>query len=250
MNPLKSYRAFGIIVCLLVPSLVGFTSIPQSQKDSRGMEISLEFPPTGDRGAPKKTAGGGTRSDDVACLNVKEGDLSLVALMPNRKNMAKTATSTPTIYIYVPENKVKTAEFVLVDENNQEIYETILTLPDKAGIISFTIPEKAGLTPGKNYSWSFMVICDSNYRNRDKFVGGTINCQKLTPELQNQLKNADNLKKAQLYANSEIWYEALDLIAQMRSKHPQEWQQLLQSVGLGEVEQFPLLDVQKANLNQ
>jgi hypothetical protein len=209
------------------------------------MEISLGFPPTsGSRGAPQTTAGGGTRSDDTNCLKVKEGDIPLVALMPNRENQAKTATATPTLYWYIPSTTATTGEFVVVDENNQEVYYTSFTLPEEPGIVRITIPETAELKAGQKYSWSFMVVCDSLYRNRDKFVEGKLDYEVLDSATVNRLKNATGFSKAELYANSQIWTETLDIVAQMRSQSPNEWSELLNSVGLGGIAQLPFVEVE------
>ncbi|ACK69849.1 protein of unknown function DUF928 [Gloeothece citriformis PCC 7424] len=235
--------SLGLIVVVISPTLMGFSSLSNSTlKPLHPAQISLNFPPTGNRGAPKSTAGGGTRSDDYECMALKEGDIPLVALMPNRENIGKTATSTPTLYWYVPETKATDGELVVLDDQGNEVYYTNFALSQQSGIVKLTIPPGANLQPGKTYSWSFMVICDSNYRNRDKFVEGKIEYIAVNDELKNQLKKGSDLEKAQLYAQQSIWYETLDLIAKNRPQNTAEWQQLLQSVGLGSLTEKPLIE--------
>ncbi|MDJ0729903.1 MAG: DUF928 domain-containing protein [Crocosphaera sp.] len=203
--------------------------------------ISLNFPDTGNRGAPKKSAGGGTRSDDQTCLTNEENEPPLVALMPNRENKAKTATDTPTFYGFIPTTTATQGEFVLVDDTNNEVYYTQFPLPSTPGIIKLEIPQNVNLQPG-NYTWSLMVICNSSYRNRDKYVQGSLEYVVPTPGLENQIKDEPSLEKAQVYANASLWFETLDTVAKIKEENPQEWQELLTSVGLEMLAEVPMID--------
>ncbi|MDJ0599081.1 MAG: DUF928 domain-containing protein [Crocosphaera sp.] len=203
--------------------------------------VSLSFPDTGNRGAPKKSAGGGTRSDDETCLSNEENEPPLVALMPNRENKAKTATNTPTFYGYIPTTTATQGEFVLVDQSNNEVYYTQFLLPSTPGIIKLEIPETVALIPG-NYTWSLMVICDSRYRNRDKYVEGSLEYVIPTEQLENQIKDKPSLEKAEVYANASLWFETLDTVAKIKEESPQEWQELLTSVGLEILAEVPMID--------
>ncbi|WP_107667407.1 DUF928 domain-containing protein [Cyanothece sp. BG0011] len=203
--------------------------------------ISLEFPDTGNRGAPKKSAGGGTRSDDQNCLTNEENEPPLVALMPNRENKAKTASDTPTFYGYIPTTNATEGEFVLVDADGNEVYYTQFDLPSTPGIITLEIPQTVALKPG-NYTWSLMVICDSRYRNRDKYVEGSLEYVVLTEDLENQIKDKPSLEKAQVYAEESLWLETLDTVAKIKQENPQEWQQLLTSVGLEMLTEIPVVE--------
>lgn len=234
-------RLLSLLTLSISPILVGFSEIsPIAENSIPSNAISLEFPPSGNRGAPKNTTGGASRSEDNNCLVMQEGELPLVAMMPNRENIGKTATATPSLYWYVPQTTATTGEFVLLDESDTEVYYTSFALPQQSGIVKLTVPAKANLKPGK-YSWAFMVICDSQYRNRDKYVKGTLEYTELNSTLKNQLKTASPLQKAQLYADSNIWYETFDTISQLQTENQQEWQTLLESVGLGQLVDKPLV---------
>jgi hypothetical protein len=251
MSRILVFKSLSIAAISISPILVGFTYLPSSLEiQNKTMEISLNFPPTGkDRGAPATTAGGGTRSDDTACLNIQEGEMPLAALMPNRENIAKTATATPNLYWYVPSTKANMGELVIVDENGQEIYFNRFALPKQAGIIKLSIPAKANLKPGHTYSWAMMVVCDSRYRNRDKYVEGQLEYISLEPELKSKIKRIATLEQAKVYAQGGIWAETLDLIAQMRTEKPKDWQQLLKSVGLEKLADVPFLECCTTNTN-
>ena len=86
-------------------------------------------------------------------------------------------------------------------------------------------------------------------------------CVRQTPELQNLLNSVrqspeqqellERLKQspeqaklyveALVYANAEIWHETIDNIAQLSDTHPEEWQELLTSVGLEDFAEEQLL---------
>lgn len=239
----KSSQSLGILALAISPFLVSFSSVsPQSLAQSNPTEISLKFPSTGNRGAPKATTGGGSRGEDAACISAKENEPSLIALMPNRENIGKTAAATPTLYWYIPKSKATSGEFILLDEGNNEAYQTTFALPTQPGIVKLSIPTTAFLQPGKRYSWSFSLICDSQYRNRDQYVEGILEYTELSANLKDQLKNATPLERARLYAKSAIWSETLDIVAQLRRQNRTEWEELLTSVGLEAIAQAPLMD--------
>ncbi len=237
----RSLKLWGIVILATSPALIGFAPRPSLDTSSfKSTEISLKFPNTGNRGAPKITSGGGTRSDDTSCISTQEGILPLVALMPNRENKAKTASKTPNLYVYIPQTTATEGEVVIVDENEQEVYFSQFTLPTQPGMVKVTLP--VAFEAGKSYNWSFMVICDSRYRNRDKFVEGVIEFVDLDSKVENQLKTASPLEKAQLYADSTLWFEAFDIVAQTRAENPTTWQELLNSVGLDMLVDAPILN--------
>lgn len=250
INWQKSFYSLGILAIpygiaslhATSPVSASVLSWPPLLAQSNSIEVSLKFPPTGNRGAPKATTGGGSRGEDTTCISAKENEPSLIALMPNRENAGKTAAATPTLYWYIPESTATSGEFVLLDEDDNEAYQTTFALPGQPGIVKLSIPTTASLKTGKRYSWSFSLICDSQYRNRDQYVEGVIEYTELNWDLKEQLKNATPLEKARLYAESAVWHETFDTVAQLRSENPTEWEELLTSVGLEVIAQAPFRD--------
>lgn len=249
MDKKSTINASGKLTLLLLLTTLGILS-PLSPSLSSPLSklsfLSLNFPNTGNRGAPKNTTGGGTRSDDQTCLTNEDNEPPLVTLMPNRENKAKTATDTPTFYTYIPTTTATQGEFVLVNADNKEVYYTQFPLPTRPGIIALKIPKTVALQPG-DYTWSLMVICDSRYRNRDKYVTGSVEYLGLTPELERAMKSKPSLEQAQLYATSRFWFETLETVAQIKQENPQEWQELLESVGLEMLVDIPILDCCQPN---
>jgi hypothetical protein len=218
----------------------------------------FKFPPAPQRLDPKSTIGGGRRlleeipgtestpdilrSPTESC--VPSDAKPLTPLLPNAVGYdgGTTTLPNPTLYFYIPENNATQAEFAIVDANRQKLYRATYSLSGKTGIFQLTLPEQVALTVGQQYRWEFALICNPQRRKADKFVQGTLQRLPLTPELKAQLDRAPNpLAKAQLYAQAHIWQETLALLAQIYPSNPQAWQELLGSVGLGDLSTEPFL---------
>lgn len=233
----------SVLAIACCPSLVGLHPATASPpKSSNPLEISLKFPAGKNRGTPVTTSGGGARSDSVACVNLKKGELSLNALTPNYSNVATTASATPTLYFYIPPTKATTGELVITDENDREVYQTTFSLPSQSGIAKLTIKSETGLTSGNQYKWALMIVCDRQYRNRDIFIEGKLEYQALAEAIAKSLEDKKTLEKAEFYAQKGYWLDTLDNAAAIRSTQPADWTELLNSVGLEAMSDLPLVD--------
>lgn len=185
-----------------------------------------------------------------------QNDLSIVPLIPP-SNSGLTVTDSPTFFAYVSQAATP-VEFTLQIKDTQgtKIYQTAFTV-DKPGVVGVKIPtdgdNKKSLEVGKEYQWSFAVICNPEQaklgdRSGDYFVEGYV--QRIEPEstLKSELaNNPDPMARAIAYAKNEIWYDTVATLAQMRRKAPNdakltaEWRQLLQSQKLDSVADKPLV---------
>ena len=236
----KYFSRWKSIARTLSPALLVFLSLsPQL--------LALEFPPADDRGAPSRSAGGGTRGP--SCID--GGSLPLTALMPTRDNVGTTATTNPTLFLYVPKNNAKSAELVVVDDRGQEVYANKFPLTSSGGILKINVPHVASLQVGKNYVWQFALICDAEDRSQDRFVRGEIRPIELSSDLKQKLQQASSpLEKAKLFAGAKIWNETLSIVADLRTTYPAEWQQLLKSVGLESLAEQPIFESFQADSSQ
>jgi Domain of Unknown Function (DUF928) len=206
-----------------------------------------------DRGLPGRREGGGTRGD---CLRSTTPDATrpstLTALMPD-KNLGLTTSDTPTLFWYVPENAASAAEFILMDDNDTEVYKARFRVTGEAGIISLSLPEEAGLPPlavGKDYHWSFALICSTQETSDNSgiiYTEGWIQRIEADDRLQARLTNAAEQERAAIYAEAGIWQDALASLAALRRTQPTNeqlttrWNTLLESVGLTTVSNQPLM---------
>lgn len=194
------------------------------------------------RGTPGRREGAGTRG---SCLH---GPKLLMPLTP-LDNFGATVSNSPTFFWYVPATAAKTAEFALLDANDQMLYKTTIKLTGQPGIVGFNLPTTIAtsvLGIGKDYYWQFSVVCDPEQPSVNPFVEGVV--QRLQPEaaLISQLNGASLNDRPQIYAAAGIWQDAIATAVEQRCTSPQDlnlklnWTRLLQSVKLEEFAQEPL----------
>jgi Domain of Unknown Function (DUF928) len=195
---------------------------------------SLEFPPSTNRGAPARTAGGGVRGETCSAATKN----AFTVLIPEN-NISTTAADSASLFFFVPEVRSQAAELLLMDEQGNDVYTMTVALPKTSGIIRVSLPEKteAG-TPlialNKDYTWRFAIVCDEKDRTRDLPLDGTVRRVSLKPDVQAALQKtkADPLKQAEVYAKAGIWQETLVTAAALRKQNPQAWAGLMRSVKL------------------
>ncbi|MGP1387444.1 MAG: DUF928 domain-containing protein [Thainema sp.] len=196
----------------------------------------IEFPPTGDRRGPIRTAGGGTRSGPNCIARVPE---PLTAIAPTN-NWIKTVGEESNLFWYVPPTVAAEALFELRESAGELIYSTTIELSGEASIVSLQLPSDLELQSDQVYSWKLSPICDRERLNLNPFVEGWISRVEADAELAVALAEADDpIAQAQLYANAELWPETVAIAAALRETQPEIWQQLLTSVGLESIAGVP-----------
>ena len=225
----------GIVVLLVVTSLSNF-AIPM---------LAQGFTPP-DNGLPGRREGGGTRGGCAA------QQPALTALIP-QTNLGLTLQDYPTFFWYVSPNTAAAAEFVLLDESNAQVYTAMLPLSNQSGLVQVSLPSDGSLPPletGKLYHWYFSLICDPLDRSADQFTDGWVQKTQPSVELAQQLETASNQAKFALYSEAGIWYDAVATLVTLRQQQPtnaalaQQWQSLLESVGLTAIAEQPLATTQ------
>ncbi len=206
-------------------------------------QINAQLPPPPKN--PNETTGGGTR-DEGRCPQDAKTSQPLTALSPVSEP-GLTLAERPTFLAYVPQTTAQTAEFSLFDQNNKGIYQTTFALTNTPGIVSFSLPPNAPLLEiGKNYTWSFAMICDPKNRLQDQFVRGRTRRTELDSALMNQIENAAPKERVSLYRTADVWYEALFTLFELQHSQPNDpsvsaaWKELLNSGGLNSIAAQPL----------
>ena len=232
---------WNLLLKFLSPTLMILSSLPLQvlALPTSGTLLSLKFPPETDRGAPSRTAGGGTRGDDEEfCI---QGKIPLTAMMPTRKNVGITTSANPSFLFYIPKTTAKIAEFVVVTEGGEDVYVTNFNLPATSGIVEFKLPENISLQPNQYNQWQLALICNPKNRADDAFIQGFVQRTELSEPVKQRLQTADLSEKAEIYAQEKIWNETIQIMAQLRESQPAEWQELLKSVGLEKFSSEPLV---------
>ncbi|QLE58455.1 DUF928 domain-containing protein [Nostoc sp. TCL26-01] len=217
-------------------------------------KVSNEPPPTPSGESPPggRVRGGAKRG---TCPSVKT---ELTALVPFTQNtptvtnvFGMTTQAHPTFLFYVPyaKNTTYPAEFVLQDQESNSVYEKAIALPEQPGIISISLPTTIPpLALNKQYRWFFSVYCDQQKQSPPIYVEGVIKRVNLNQATIQQLQTASPLQQSAIYMKNGIWFEALNILAQLRRKNPldtaaqEQWQNLLTSIKLEDIAAEQLLD--------
>jgi hypothetical protein len=207
-------------------------------------QINAQLPPPPKN--PEETTGGGTRDGGRCPQDPITSDQPLTVLSPVTEP-GLTVAERPTFLVYVPQTTAQTAEFSLLDQNNKGIYQTTFALINTPGIVSFNLPPNAPpLEIGKDYTWSFAMICNPKNRLQDQFVRGRIRRTELDSALMSQIEKAAPKERVSLYRTADVWYEALFTLFELQRSQPDDpsmsaaWKELLNSGGLNSIAAQPL----------
>lgn len=255
MTCIKSSRYRIILALSLLLPIVTLVSPSAQAMEAKSrlaiappLKISLNFK-VPKRGAPSSTAGGASRG---SCLldSKAAGSKILTSLMPPTK-LGLTLTGRPSFFVYVPQSPAQTAAFLLLSNDDTEIvYETTFALPSQAGVVRFDLPANApSIEVGKQYHWFITTLCDATTGlSGSPTVEGWLERSAPDTALSKTLQKTPPSDRPAIYANAGIWPETLTTLADLRQKNPQntklvkDWQELLQSVGLGAIATEPLID--------
>jgi hypothetical protein len=179
-------------------------------------------------------------------------EVSLIALMPENK-IGRTVSDYPTFFFYLPQPSAELAEFLLLDEKGDVIYQQDMTIKNLSGVIGVSIPANTNVPPlevGKKYTWSFSLVCDPDDRSGDKNESGVVRRVELSADILRQLETADPRQKTVIYAREGIWQDAVSNLAAARRANPNDpvfqtdWESLLNSVTLGEIAKEPIVETE------
>ncbi|MEL6815702.1 MAG: DUF928 domain-containing protein [Cyanobacteria bacterium J06598_3] len=222
---------------------------------------ALEFPATGDRGAPERTAGGGTRGG--LCEGGDWMQQSIKALVPTN-NVHTFVGDQASLWVHLLDGfEGKQAEIYVQDIRTQTaVYQEQMSLGEpyeasaavdysdyrtasEGGIIQVDIPALTAegeplLAVNQDYYWEFAIICNPNDRTQDYTVQGLMTRLALSNELSYSLANSPAEQQAELYAEAGIWQETLAITQSLKPINNQLWADLLDSVGLAALSETPL----------
>jgi hypothetical protein len=183
-------------------------------------------------GKPAESVGGGTRGrTDLAPV--------VFALVPD--HVGRTSSSQPSLFWFVDrqlEPPIR-VEFTLhADGEIEPAIEGEIPGPIVPGIHRLRLTDYGiELEPGIEYEWSVAVVLSPDDPARDVVATGWI--ERVDPgDLASQLKAQGPERKAQVYAEEGLWYDALTEVDARIEKGPERvWTtvrgDLLKQVGLG-----------------
>lgn len=248
MNQLNLASQKAISACILVLVLTNFlVYVPSAQAQSRRRTGLIEkikrfFFGIRPGGKPTGRKRGGAVRD--RCPNVAQ---PLTALVPATNEgfpyVEQTIAKYPAFWFYIPywSSYQRNAEFVLIDEKEDDVYSATFPIKQQPGIVSLQLPRlMLPLQSGKKYRWVFSVICNPENRSADATVNGWVERIPISPTLSSQLQATSARERVLVYADAKLWYETLTTLAELQRTNPKDqaikadWDNLLQTLDLSD----------------
>ncbi len=210
---------------------------------SQGSGTEFRAPRSPENPSPENTQGGGSRGP---CI--QSG--SLVPLVPASGGV--TVAEHPTVSWYMPQISPMYApapavELVLMDANREQVYSAQYPLTKSPegvvgapGIMSLTVANLYPMKIGQDYYWQLRVRCDYTEadQSEDLVVEGRLKRVEPDPTLALRIQQATPKERVALYANAQLWHEALATLVELKRDRPNDselaatWDKLLTSMGL------------------
>ncbi len=163
-------------------------------------------------------------------------------------HVGATAHDSPTLYWFLPEATAHSVELtVTLAGTASPLLETTIPGPLEAGVHRVSLAEHgARLQPELDYRWFVALVLDPERRSRDVVTGAGIRYTPPGPEQSAHVSGASSARAAHVYAESGLWYDALDQLSSWLLVEPDaatlhsHRAALLQQVGLDEAAAFEL----------
>lgn len=245
----SSIRRSTVLICSVTTAVyVNFLSpivVHKAQAQNVFQRIGQMFNSSrGEGNASGRSRGGATRSQ---CSQIENNNL--MALVPNN-NGGSTTQDYPQFWFYLPfggTSESPPATFRLLDEQKKPVLSKPLqfSLPEKKGIASISIPStEKPLSIGKRYQWYFKITCVNDQGlNTNISVNGWIERVAASPELVQKIKQTANQQHYIPYAENNIWYDTVSILAQNRAANQQDWTNLLSLFQLQELANSPTYEL-------
>jgi hypothetical protein len=205
------------------------STVQKEQEETKLEEEPLDFSSSGRSG--QQTAGESRGS----CPQV---NFPLTAIAP-KSNVSQTVATHPRWWFFLPYNtsQISKVEFVLQDEERNDILRDTILVPETIPYFSTTIPSiHPGLKSNRWYRWYLKVYCLEGEDTVPLFVSGWV--QKVIPDAKSSnLTSQQSLHSLTVvnYAQQGLWLDAIDLLMKTQvsdasaSQLSQVWQKIINS---------------------
>ena len=192
--------ALGLLLLLSPSGLANRDERPTGPSIPGGLRV---YTPPSDLNVPRDDhTGGGVRGcgDDIE------------ALAPRLNSVGQTASTNPTFVWYNFSDDGDPVEFQLYRFEPDGSFDTVAVeqfATSQQGYMAFTLPpEEAELNVGETYLWQVAIYCDQDFEEPGQYSSAEIEVVTLPPNLAAGLPS-DTFAKAQVYARSGLWYDAM-----------------------------------------
>jgi Domain of Unknown Function (DUF928) len=184
-----------------------------------------EYKPNPEPSAPKTTT---TTTGTRGGCHQKSTN-TLTALAP-QTDIGQTVSQFPTFSWFVPDSQPLPMEFRLYQYDGQERSQLIekVKMVSKPGIMQHSLPrDRPGLAVNQTYRWQVVIFCNPNRPSTALVTEAIVKVVEISPNFQQKLATTNNtLTKAELFAKSNFWYDALAEGLKNSSKQLSKNQQL------------------------
>lgn len=177
-------------------------------------------PPSNPRRSRGHSTTTGTRQG--SCVGNTETDFTILG--PSTFVGLSASNRPEFVWSLPPADEAYPVTFRLLALNADGLPELIYTgdVNYKSGITKYTLPtDVADLSPGTEYRWQVIVVCDENYLSRSINQERAFEVVLPDAELQQSLRGiTTNTQRAIAYGEAGFWYDAIAQVAQ--SNNPEE----------------------------
>jgi hypothetical protein len=201
-------------------------TVQKEQEESKLEKEPLDFSSSGRSG--QQTAGESRGS----CPQM---NFPLTAIAP-KSNVSQTLATRPRWWFFLPYNtsQISKVEFVLQDEERNDVLRDTIHVPETIPYFSTTIPlTHSGLKANRWYRWYLKVYCLEGEDTVPLFVSGWV--QKVMTDDQSSNLTRQNSLTVVNYAQQGLWLDAIDLLMKTQvsdasaSYLSQVWQKIINS---------------------
>lgn len=183
----------------------------------------------------------GNRSDYTAIIPSDDLDLS--------KRYTQTASGHPSFWFYVPfePGNPEEIEFILIDENEETVYQQRFMISDTPGIVQIQVSEEQfTLTEDNLYRWVFSAICDPDNRSGDITINGWIKRMPLDEDLEGFREAEPSIQSFNAFSDEKLWHESLTTLISLKTSQPESsdiqnlWNKILVDIALSDLVDAPI----------
>lgn len=220
--PQKHIVAFGTFLLNVFPTLAPTdrtlepltAQLPIQLGSPASASIVTGYVPPPGRHRVQRTEGVGSRG----CT--QSTSITLHLLVPS-DHIAQTVSTHPTFLWYVSKTSTP-MRFTLVEPRVSKPIVDRYVQVKKAGIVKLEMPSDApALEVGKEYRWTVSAICNPYRPSENVYARAWIVRVQKPIELEQKLATLST-ERAQIYAQSGIWYDAIATLYDTYSANPRE----------------------------
>ena len=206
------------------------------------------------RGIPNARVSGGTRSSlATSCISDSQAP-QLTSIFPD-DDLGYTTDGYPAFQWYMPDNNASHVTFNLYEVVNEDegifepVYQTAFVPSPAGGIATLHLPQTAGIEPlnaDNYYYWSIEVYCPDDVE-AVMMAEGFVEMLVPNASLEAELASTEGVDRAAIAAENSLWFDATRALTDQLQAQPNDrqavesWQTLLESIGLENIADAPLL---------